>query len=139
MDDLSHRVRQVTESLLENESLTADLDDQTAKVLLDWVTGCAGMVAQSTAALDDQAAEEAMSPRLRAIRRLMRQVNGWVAAGLPAEDVQERLAKVLEQAAIIYEQDYTTLSRLASGFDLADDPQQLISNLRAFIEKNLNP
>jgi hypothetical protein len=142
MDELTRRIRRVTESILENESLTADLNDEAAQALLDWMIDCAKTVVQSTATLEEQAAEEAMSPRLRAIRRLMRLVNNWVAQGPPAEIVanQEQLGKILEQAAFIYGQDFTAFdfNRLdafrTQGVDSVEEPQQLIENLRALIE-----
>ncbi|NIP25638.1 MAG: hypothetical protein GWO38_17915 [Phycisphaerae bacterium] len=142
MDELSRRIRRVTESILENESLTADLNDEAAEALLDWMIDCAKMVAQSTATLDEQAAEEAMSSRLRAIRRLMRLVNNWISQGPPAELVanQDQLDKILEQATIIYGQDFTTFdsNRLNTFWeqevDSVKEPQQLIESLRVLIE-----
>lgn len=142
MDELSWRIKRVTESILENESLTADLNDKAAQALLDWMIDCAKMVAQSTATLDEQAAEEAISPRLRAIRRLMRLVNNWGAQGPPAETVanREQLDKILEQATTIYGQDFTTFdSNRLNAFweqevDSVEEPQKLIESLRALIE-----
>jgi len=48
MDELTRRAQDLAESILENESLTADLDDAAAKVLIDWGVACAEIIAHST-------------------------------------------------------------------------------------------
>jgi hypothetical protein len=144
MKALTQRVDRAAESILENEGLAADLDDAAAKVLLDWGIACAKMVAQSTADLGEAEAEEAMSTRLRATRRLMRSVNTWVASRreMDAEGSAMLLAKILEQAAIIYGKDFTSLDDdqryafLKQHIEFADTPQQLIANLRGLLESS---
>ena len=79
MDEFADRSRRAVESLLENESLTSSLDDAAAQVLLKWGTDCAKLIVSSTAGLDAASAEDAMYPRMRALRRLMRRVNKWAA------------------------------------------------------------
>ena len=44
--------------LLENESLTADLDDTAAKELLNWESAGAEQVVEGTATLSDEDVEE---------------------------------------------------------------------------------
>ena len=78
MEQLLKRISRVAESLMENERLTADLDDEAAQQLLSWGISCAKTIMQSTAGLDDEAAEKATYPRMRATRRLMRETNRWV-------------------------------------------------------------
>lgn len=142
MNELTRRVNRVAESILENERLTADLDDAAAKVLLDWGVACAERIAQSTTGLNDPEAEEVMSPRLRATRRLMRSVNRWIAnrREMDAEGSATLLTKIIEQAAIIYDEDFTPPNHdrrdafLRQSLDLIDDPPQLIVNLRRLIE-----
>ena len=119
MDELTQRVNRAAEGILENESLTADLDDAPAQALLDWGVACARMIAESTAGLGEVEAEKAMSPRLRATRRLMRLVSKWVAG----RHQSGLLIEVLEQAAIIYGKDF-----------LSDDPLLMIASLRRLCE-----
>jgi hypothetical protein len=142
MPELTARLNRAAESILENESLTADLDDPSAQVLLDWGLDCARMIARSTLGLNADAAEQAMSLRLRATRCLMRRVNRW--AGARGEADAERGAEfwddVVEQAAIVYGAAFTppdaerreTFLRLHLAY--ADDPQGLISGLRQLLE-----
>ena len=142
MDDLTQRVRYVVDSLLENEGLTADLDDVAAQVLLDWGIACAKRIARSTMGLDDLEAEEAMADRLRATRRLMRLVDRWIACHRESDTAADRdaLARIFGQAAIIYGKEAVWPDEV--GRDVffrqhagsADDPGQAIEDLRRFIE-----
>jgi len=136
---LQRRVRRVSESLLENERLTADLDDSAAQVLLDWALNLGSWIAQGTANVeDDEQAEEAMYPRLRAIRRMMRSINLWVSSqqNRDQEGSREALNRILEQAQVIYGQAFAPLSEdqrarfLQAQSEFLDDPPRLISNLR---------
>jgi hypothetical protein len=108
MGEISERESRVAESILENESLTSDLEDSAAEVLLDWGIACAKQVVRDNCSLDDAAAEEAMAPRLRAVRQLMRAVNRWIADPNPsAENMALRLTEIVGQAALIYGPSFT--------------------------------
>ena len=141
-DDLSRRVQQVAESLLENEALTIDLETGAAQALLDWGLDCVKRIVSDTAGLDEAAAEEVMAPRIRAMRRLMRQVNRWVGGQREAgaEPAPLPLSQMLEQAGIIYGEAFTLPDAgqlhlfLAQNAPLLNDPQQLIIALRHYIE-----
>lgn len=108
-DELFSRIARAVESILENEGLTADLDDAAAKVLLDWGADSAKLVVQSTSGLAADVAEEAMAPRLRANRRMLRLVNRWEPKHSHAsiDDNALSLAGLVEQATIIYAEDFT--------------------------------
>ena len=134
------RTAAAAESIMENERLTTDLDDDADKVLVDWGIVCAKRVVQQTTGMDDAEAEEAAYPSLRATRRLMRTINNWIKKGQAIEP-EERVAsldKVIENATIIYGEDLTppTSERRNTflGQHLADTPPQLIASLRAFVE-----
>jgi hypothetical protein len=139
--NLEQRASRAAESILENESLTDELDDVAAKALLDWGLACTKIIVQSTAGLDDLQADEAISVGLRAIHRLMRLVNKWVAnrQEMDTESRLKRLNGVIEQASAIYGVNF---SAPGSGRCLVfvhrikrvDDPVQMIANLREFVE-----
>ncbi len=142
MDEVTKRINRVAESILENERLTSDLDDASAKVLLTWVLACGKTIAQDTAGLDDDAAEKAMYPRLKAMRRMMRSINKWIIK-LPDADHESSLnllAKIIDRAAGIYGQDFTppTLEKqntfLQEQAEYTGNSPQLIENLRNLIE-----
>jgi hypothetical protein len=103
VDELQVRSERAAESILENERLTADLDDAAAGALLEWALACSEMIVSETAGMPDGQAEEVMAPRLKATRRMMRNVNRLVGAGPPDEAVsKDRLGKIAAQAQIVY-------------------------------------
>jgi hypothetical protein len=153
MDPVSRRASRAAESILENESLTANLDDAAAQVLIDWGIDSAEMIAQYTVGLDDPEAEEVMAPRLRALRQLMRLVNQAIPdlersqreKDKGYQDVKNSLDKITEQAAIIYGPDFSPptqeqqeafLERNVIVPDATSEPKSsdLIKKLRTFIE-----
>ncbi len=136
MDEVERRASRAAESILENESLTADLNDDAAQVLITWGIDCAEMVAQRTVGLDDTEAEEIMAPRLRAIRRLMRLINDITNT----THFKETLDAILEQANIIYGHDFTPPSPpqreafLKQNMKPDATSSNIIKKLRTFIE-----
>jgi len=142
MYEVSQRIERAAEGILENERLTADLDDAAAQVLLDWGLACAELIAGSTDGLSDSDAEEVMSPRLRATRRLMRGVNEWVAgqADRSPEGGAELLAQIIEQAEVIYgdgfipPDDDRREAFLARHSRRAENSAQSIEELRKLLE-----
>jgi len=136
---LQQRIRRVSESFLDNERLTTDLDDSAAKELLDWGLHLGSRIAKGTAEVDDdEQADEAMYPRLRAARRLMRGVNRWVAQARERDEEgsSEALNRIIEQAQVIYGSAFKPPSAeqrarfLRSQTEFLDNPPQLIANLR---------
>jgi hypothetical protein len=134
------RTAAAAESIMENERLTADLDDDAAKVLIDWGIACAKRVVQQTAGMDDAEAEEAASPGLGATRRLMRTINNWIKKRQEMEP-EERVAyldRVIEHATAIYGEALTPPTSVRRnaflGQHLADMPPRLIAGLRSFVE-----
>lgn len=141
-EELSKRNARAAESILENERLTADLNDDAASVLLKWGLACAENIVQDTSGMNDLQAEEVMYRPMRALRRMMRAVNKWVNRydTYSAEDHAESLERIITQARLIYGEDYTP----------PDDDQQrefqmrldelranipnMITQLRTFVE-----
>jgi hypothetical protein len=142
MDYLQRRVERVAESILENESLTADLDDAAAKELLDWGIVCVERIARSTAGMDEDQAEDAMYQRLQATRRLMRGVNKMVARHQQLNEGRSAklIERILEQAAVVYGPDFSP-PRGYRRFSLGrlwirhrDDPTEMVAKLRMLLE-----
>ncbi|MFC1974827.1 hypothetical protein ACFLXQ_00335 [Chloroflexota bacterium] len=141
-DQLTQRIDRVAQSILENESLTSELDDAAAQELLDWGVDWAKIIVLHTANLNEIEAEEVMSPQLRANRRLMRVVNKWITKqqAIDVEDSAKSLTKIIEQVAIIYGEDFippdggqcVAFARLQIEF--MDNPQQMITNLREWLK-----
>jgi hypothetical protein len=143
MDDLGQRQARAAERILGNERLTDNLDDEAAQVLLDWGLACAEKIVHQHAESGNEAPEEERaSRRLRAVRRMMRQVSDW-APRCSEQSVEENaasLAGVLEQVQIVYGDDLPTpddeywRELLIQCDELATTPKQLVSRLRALVE-----
>ncbi len=138
----AERVRQAAESILGNEGLTDNLDDKAAQALLGWGVACAERIARSTAGMDDETAKAAMDPRMQALRRMLRAVNRWFPRRLEAgfEENRAALDAVIEYAARVYGPEITLPDeeqlRAFLHNDLASDPAQAITGLRALFEKS---
>ena len=105
METLARRTQRAVEGLLENETLTADLADAPAQVLLNWGIECTTWLVQTTAHLaDDEAADEAIYPQRKALRRLIRQINRWVSKLPELDDATntKNFEKCLAYAQTIY-------------------------------------
>jgi hypothetical protein len=94
--DLEKRIARAAESILDNEALTSDLDDDAADLFLKWALGRVEEVARSTSSLGEEDAEEAMAIRLKAIRQIARYVNTW------GDDPQAALENIILQAKTLY-------------------------------------
>lgn len=136
---LQQRIRRVSESFLDNERLTADLDDPAAQELLDWGLELGRRIVQGTVDFeDDERAQEEMYPRLRAVRRLMRDVNRWVVSEQERDFQASRQAldRIIEQAQLIYGRGFEPPSgEQRAGFlqaqsEFLGSPPRLIANLR---------
>ena len=135
MEDLERRTQRAVERILGNESLTADLDDDAAKVLLDWGVACAKQIARSPAGFFGAQGNETMDLRLRDLRRLMRAVNRWASRQQQMD--AEQLAKLLAYAETIYAgfgPPDSARQQAFLGQSLAASPPEAIARLRAFIE-----
>jgi lactoylglutathione lyase len=104
MNDVELRVQRAAENLLENERLTAGLNDAAAQVLIDWGLDAVKAIAGETSGLSEEEAGKFMAPRLKATRRLMRYVNNWASEREGWDQVEEmdRLGKIYLQVQIVY-------------------------------------
>ena len=136
MDTLSHRIKKVAESVLENEALISGLDESAAEVLQGWGVKNATRAAEKTEALDDDSAEKAMYPQLKASRRLLRAIRVWLEHEQEATaDEREKLwGKVEKRVQGLYGDDISLPSpNQFSG----ERPVEFIENLRGWLEGDL--
>ena len=91
MEMLRKRIERAVESVLENEGLISDLEKDAASVLQDWGIQNVRRIAESTGELDDENAEEAMYPKMKASRALMRAIRVWISSEAAAS-AEERAA-----------------------------------------------
>ena len=129
MNNIQERIQRAVESILENEALTADLDDAAAQILLDWGVNRARAIASETTEMNEAQAEEFMYPPMRALRKMLRNINKWAVN--PQEST---LAGITEQAEIVYGSSPDEAHITAFLTQIPNDPTERVSVLRAFIE-----
>jgi hypothetical protein len=138
--ELDRRRQRAAESILDNESLTSNLDDDAARRLIDWGLSCAEQIVLGTAGVAAEKAEDATYPRLRATRRLMRLVNRWIRQRLQMtpDESATLLGQIVRQAEIVYGQGFVLpkpeRQRAFAAMAFGDEPTEIIRNLREFIE-----
>jgi len=133
MDALSHRIKKVAEGVLENEGLIGSLDKSAAEVLQGWGVKHATRAAEDTHSLDDESAEKAMYPQLKASRRLLRAIRVWMEHEKEAtvEERQRLWAKVEKRPQGLYGDGISLPS--PSQF-AGEKPVEFIENLRSWLE-----
>ncbi len=137
MSNLNNRIRNVAQSVLENEALISGLDKSTAEVLQGWGVKYATRVAEETHALDDHSAEKAMYPQLKASRRLLRALRVWLEheKEVEPEEGEELWAKVEKYAQSLYGEN---ISLPPSSHFAGKNSAEFINNLRNWLEGNKN-
>jgi hypothetical protein len=138
--DISARQRRAAERILENESIREGIDDSGASALLNWGVECAKRIVGDTADLDDEdEAEEASYPRMRALRQLLEDVKSLVRPELLPSEGETLLEEIIEFASAIYGPDAQLPEHI--NWDVvnnssASDNGEKINGLRALLENN---
>lgn len=107
MANLEARIRMAAESILENEALRSGLnDDEAARSLLDWGVSWAATLAQQTADIeDDEEADQAAYPRMKALRGMMTALKDLsVAEGWTRDSIHQTLETALGCARVLHGQ-----------------------------------
>ena len=134
MSLIEKRVQRAVESVLENESLLGGLDADAAQALQDWGIQHVKRIAEDTGELDDERAEEAMYPRMKASRSLMKSIRIWIEHERESSD-EERTklwAKVEQNAQALYDSSLKLPD--ASTFSGANT-SEFVKNLISWLEK----
>ena len=135
---IEQRLQRVMESLYGNEGLTSEMDDSSATLLLDWAEHQVRHVVDSTAELDDAAADEVMYPRMKAMRRIARYVNQALSGQGETYDLAEKIGA---QARILYGKAFVEpdINRIQSLLSLSKtEPGLLFQTLRHLLEGETN-
>ncbi|GAB4579284.1 MAG: hypothetical protein Fur0022_20220 [Anaerolineales bacterium] len=119
------------DAILENEALTADLDDDAANVLLAWGMSHARLVHHR--AVEDPDPEGYAAAQMKATRKWMRAVNRWTPARAEKDTAENAaaLAEILALAGVNASPDQQAAFLTAH---LAEAPPAFIASLRSFIE-----
>ena len=134
MDMLGKRVQRAVESVVDNEGLLGGLDEAAASALQDWGIQNVKRIAEKTGDLDDERAEEAMYPKMKASRSLMRAIRVWVQneAEASAEERVNLWKKIEEKAQELYGGELRLPD--AATFSAAN-AAEFVRDLLAWLEK----
>ena len=142
MMDIELRQRMAAESILENESIRAGLDESGASALLKWGTECAKRIAAENASLgDEDEYEQATYPRMRALRQMLNAIKGLYRPELLPAEGRTLLAEIVEFASVVYGPDTPLPRRIYWNSFMstqAGEPGEKINNLRKLFEKDLS-
>lgn len=132
--NLEKRIRMAAESILENESLREGLDEKAASALLDWGIARAKQIAAETASLeDDDEAEEAVYPRMRGLRQILRAAASLCAENLEPAQQTTLLQEIADQVPLVYG---PTAAFQADNWAVQSGSVEIITHLRASIENS---
>jgi hypothetical protein len=140
--DLEKRIRMAAESILENETIRAGMEDDGANALLDWGTTCAKQIAAATADLeDDDDAEESSYPRMKALRGMLGAVQKLHMPEVEPAQQAELWNEITSHVPVIYNQEAPGLAEVQPTIFAAMQPLgsgEKIRILRALIENKLS-
>ena len=132
MDEMGIRNQRAAESILGNEALTADLDDEAAKVLIQWGISRARRIVGRTGGMSEDEAERAMYKPMRALRKMLRTVNKLAIS----QDINQ-LERFLDRASAVYGGNISIPGRYERSrflMQLPREPAERIAWLRWYVE-----
>lgn len=137
MANLEARIRMAAESILENEALRDGLyDEEAAGALLNWGVSRAESLARQTADIeDDEEADEAMYPRMKALRKMMGAVKDLTTAeGWSVDMLRQSLETVISQARVLNGESWQPSGNIASTILLALQSGDTRTRLNALLK-----
>ena len=135
--DIEKRIKMAAESILENEALREGLDDEAASALLDWGIARAKEITATTADVeDDDEAQEAMYPRMRALRQVLGDVVSLCAENADPAQRTGLLQEIAGQVPLVYGPAAAFQAGNWANLPIAQagNAAQIINQVRALIE-----
>jgi hypothetical protein len=102
--NVDERIRRAAALILDDASLTGDMNDAEGSRLIDWAVAASRKVAEGTAAMDESQAAEALDAQIQSLRRLVRRINkliGSMGSQPSPEEISEALEKIIESATTV--------------------------------------
>ena len=141
MADINSRIQKYVSQLAGNEALLGMLDTDAATEMMEWATATVTALVKETEGLDDAAAEEALAPKLKAVRQAMRSGGNWAAGQYADPESRASLqAKLAEYRSVISGEPANILpdTMLVSMLNPVDDqgktPLQLVQRFKRIME-----
>ena len=135
MIDIEQRLRRTFSSMAGNESLADGIDEAAAADMLKWGEVIAEHFVRKTSEMEDETADEFLSPYLRALRKMMRAIGSWVVE----KDQAVRLdwwTRIEQNGKILYGADFGLPAMESTQAQFAPDAsaQQIITGLRTLFD-----
>lgn len=142
MADINERIQSAIEELTGNEALFEMLEAEAAEEMMAWAKSLTSFVVRRTKGRDDFEMEQALTPRLKAVRQAVRSIGNWAAGKYedPAGRVQLR-DKLLDQFRTVFGEaaELPSPDEMDSVLNEVDSPetnaQQLILRLKKLLNK----
>ena len=142
MADIEERLQRAIEEIAGNEALLEMLETDAAEEMLEWGTSLATSIVKQTHAMGNSEAEQAMLPRLKALRQTLRAVGNWAAGKYvdPHSRVQLRETLLQYFRAIFGDRANLPLTdELDALINEVDNPQrnqqQLVLKMKTLLNK----
>ena len=135
--DIEKRIKMAAEGILENEALREGLDDEAASALLDWGMARAQAITATTADVeDDDEAQEAVYPRMRALRQVLGDVVSLCAENADPAQRTVLLQEIADQVPLVYGPAAAFQAGNWANIPIAQagNAAQIINQVRALIE-----
>lgn len=118
-----------------NEALSDLPDEAAAADMLAWAEELAKYYVLQTGDMEDEPAEEFLSPYMRALRTLMRAASHWAAESDQAARLQW-WARIEQSAKTLYGEQFTlpAMDEVVSQLPAGASVQQIVAFLKALIE-----
>jgi hypothetical protein len=137
MTDIEKRLRRTFSSLAGNEALAEGVDEDAAAEMLKWREAIAEHFVRKTSAMEDEMAEEFLSPYLRALRLMMRAVGSWVGE----QDQAVRLdwwTRIGQNAKTLYGEQFSLppMDEVMAQLGSEADAQQVVAFMRNLMDNH---
>jgi hypothetical protein len=135
MIDLEQRLRRTFSAMAGNEALSDMPDEEAAAHMLKWAEELAKYFVLQTGDMEDAAAEEFLSPYLRALRTLMRAISRWAVEADQATRLQW-WARIEQGAKTLYGEQLTlpAMEDVVAQLPAGASVQQIVAFLKELIE-----
>ena len=137
MADINSRIQKYVGQTTGNEALLEMLDADAAAEMLQWATATVTALVKKTEGMDDAAAEQALEPKLKAVRQALRSGGNWAAGKYTDPESRASLqAKLSEYRSVISGEPAKLMpdTALVSMFNQVDDkgksPLQLVQSFK---------
>lgn len=129
MEDHNFSLERAANNILDDERLTAGLDDETADYLLEWGLALVAAAAADTNGLDSEGVTEITQPRIKAIKGLLRLINDWLQNGDDWDlmEKEDRLSRILIVAGLAYGTDLRFARKTGDEESMAPGLEALLS------------